>query len=264
MNSPFFAMDNGIQDSVYDTPQKQAALIKDLGYDGISYRLSPDLPEMLRALDAAGLRMFALFITPTIDTDGFRFDPRLEEALDLLAGRNVLLWPTINSSSFPLSDPAGDRVAAQLVRALADMAHARGLRVALYPHFNWWLQRLDDALRIAERVDDPAVGVTFTLCHWLMVEKDSGSGISDALKRALSRLFAVTINGSEPSGDSYATMIQTLDRGTFEVQPVIKVLQDVGYGGPVGLLGYGLEGSVHDSLSRSMTAWQKMTGSIPR
>lgn len=255
--NPFFAMDNGIVDAVRDTPAKQVAMLKELGYDGLSYRVKPDLPQMVEELDKAGLKMFALFTNPTIDADGVWWDSGLESALDVLAGRDVLVWPTIKSNTFGLSDPAGDDRAVELVRRLSDMAGARGLRVALYPHWHWWLERLDDALRVLEKANCSNVGVSFGLCHWLLVEKDGGAGIPDALRRALPHLSVATINGTEPSGDNYATMIQTLDRGAFDVGAVLKLLHVSGYMGPIGLQAYGLEGNVYDNLSRSMGAWRR-------
>lgn len=259
MTLPFFVMDNGISDDAHATPASQVAVVKELGYDGISYRVKPDLPDMLDALDNAGLRMFALFTNPMINTDGIWWDENLEQALDLLAGRDTLVWPTINSRTFALSDPAGDDAAVELVRSLAEMAAQRGLRVALYPHWNWWMARHDDALRIIEKAQCPNVGISFGLCHWLLVEKDGGAGIADAIKRCLPHLMAVTINGSEPTGDTYATMIQTLDHGTFDVAPVIKQLQTIGYTGPIGLQCYGIQGNIRDNLTRSITAWRKIT-----
>jgi len=58
-------------------------------------------------------------------------------------------------------------------------------------------------------------------------------------------------------GDTYATMIQTLDRGAFDVEAVLKSLRDLAYSGPIGLQGYGIEGDVYDNLSRSIDAWRK-------
>ena len=34
------------------------------------------------------------------------------------------------------------------------------------------MERIEDAVRVADKVDRPNVGVMFNLCHWLRVSKD--------------------------------------------------------------------------------------------
>ena len=48
---------------------------------------------------------------------------------------------------------------------------------------------------MAEKVDRPNVGVMFNLCHWLRVDKQRD--YKSLLKRAMPRLWAVSINGAE-------------------------------------------------------------------
>ena len=141
------------------------------------------------------------------------------------------------------------------MRELADLAARRNVRIALYPHQGFWLERTDDALRLAEQVDRPNVGAMFNLCHWLRVEPQTDAG--PLLERAMPRLFAVTINGADADGRDWKTLIQTLDQGTFDMAGFLKTLGDAGYTGPIGLQAYGIGGDAHDNLKRSIEAWQE-------
>ena len=74
---------------------------------------------------------------------------------------------------------------------------------------------------------------------------------------ALPYMFLVTINGSTPEG-SY----ETLDRGTFDVHPLLKTLREAGYSGPIGLQCVGIQGDPRENLQRSMNAWRDLSARI--
>ncbi len=78
----------------------------------------------------------------------------------------------------------------------------------------------------------------------------------------LSCLVLLSINGAD-SGDTrqmpWDQLIQTLDRGSFDVGPFIDTLKRAGYKGPVGLQCYAVKGDMRDNLKRSMDAWKQMT-----
>ena len=252
---PFFAMDTGTKDAEHDTPEKQAAMLRELGYDGSDVTGIENAPEALRALDAEGLRLFAIYEGINIDSGEFdpsAWDPVMRE----LEGRQTLLWTPLLSSEHAVSSPEGDANAVRILQTLADAAAPYGLRIAIYPHTNFWVERVEDAVRVAQRVQRPNVGVTFNLCHWLKVD---GENLDQRLEAAAPHLFAVTINGADP-GDDWNALIQTLDRGSVDVSQVLDILQDIGYQGPIGLQAYGIGGDVRENLSRSMRAWQRMCG----
>ena len=69
-----------------------------------------------------------------------------------------------------------------------------GVRVALYPHTGFWVERVDDGTRLARAVDRPNLGTTFNLCHWLKVD---GQDLEKRLEEAGKHLFVVTINGAD-------------------------------------------------------------------
>ncbi|MGB2821125.1 MAG: sugar phosphate isomerase/epimerase family protein, partial [Phycisphaerae bacterium] len=156
----------------------------------------------------------------------------------------------------------GDPRAVRIIREIAGMAQQSGLRVALYPHTGDWLERVEDAVRVARKADRKNVGVMFNLCHWLKVadEKDP----EPALKLAMPRLFAVTVNGADsvtgPAG--WDRLIQPLGRGSFDMLGFLKTLKRMGYAGPIGLQCYGIQGDAREHLAGSMAAWRKLSAKI--
>ena len=64
--------------------------------------------------------------------------------------------------------------------------------------------------------------------------------------------------GADSGGKDWKTLIQTLDRGTFDMRKFLKTLFDSGYTGPIGFQGYGIGGDAHDNLKRTMDAWREL------
>jgi hypothetical protein len=68
-------------------------------------------------------------------------------------------------------------------------------------------------------------------------------------------LMLVSINGADPDGN-WDRLIQTLDRGDYDVYAVLVKLRRFGYDGPVGLQCYQVPGDRRENLKRSIEAWE--------
>lgn len=235
-------------------------MLKQLGYAGIGPSGTQGIPEMLKALDAQGLKMYALYVGANLDPDQPKYEPGLPEAIRQLQGRETLIWLYLRSATHTPSSDTGDSRAVEIVREVADLADQAGLRVALYPHTWFYVQRVEDAVRLARKVDRKNVGVTFNLCHWLKL--DDPKTMRPLLELARPYLYVVTINGADSGGKDWGQLIQTLDRGTFDVAAFLQALHDISYTGPIGLQCYAIPGDKHENLRRSMDAWQKITASL--
>lgn len=90
-----------------------------------------------------------------------------------MRGSETALWLAVqkvaraDGTFHAISSSAADEFVTTEIRAIATVAAANGVRVALYPHTGFWLARVEDAMRVAEEINRPEVGVTFNLCHWL-------------------------------------------------------------------------------------------------
>jgi sugar phosphate isomerase/epimerase len=256
--NPFFAMDTATKDAKHNTAAEQVNMLHELDYAGIGpgYAGPGPLAEMLKELDKYNLPLVALYTGINIDAGGQAYDPSLPEAMKVLEGRNTILWLFAQSKTLKSSDREGDGRAVEILRTLADTAAQHNVRIALYPHTGFWIETTDDAVRIAEKVNRPNVGVTFNLCHWLKVSQDRDA--KTVLEKAMPHLFVVSINGADTDGKDWKTLIQTLDHGTFDMKGFLETLRDAGYTGPIGFQGYGIGGDANDNLKRTMAAWEKI------
>ncbi len=239
---------------------QQAEMLKALGYDGVGHIWLDKVAERLQSLDAVGLRLFQITMTVDLTAGKAPYDPRFQDVLKLVAGRHVQFDLLVNG--FKPSDPAGDARAVAVFRAMSDLAQDSGAQLLLYPHVGCWIERIQDACRVAQEVDRKNVGVMFNLCHWLRVDK--GRDYRPLLEQAMPWLWAVSINGADEFDDKpgWAHYIQPLDKGSFDVGRLLKTLKDLGYRGPIGLQCYGIGGDARDHLARSMAAWQKLRANL--
>ncbi len=254
--NPFFAMDTATKDAKHQTAAEQVALARELGYAGIGCTAGKGLAEMQQESDKNGLRLFTVYLGINIDPDEPKYGPELKEAIEVLKGRNAILWVFLRSKTHKPSSSTGDPRAVEILQELGEMAAEADLRVALYPHYGFWCERTEDAVRIVKQVDRRNVGVTFNLCHWLRV--DDEKNLKPLLESAMPHLFVVTINGADSGGKDWKQLIQTLDRGSFDMRGFLKTLGDCGYSGPIGFQGYAIGGDAHENLRRTMNAWREL------
>ncbi len=251
---PFFAMDTAIRslDHLDD--------VREIGYDGISWRFEPgeELSLAVERVRKAELELFAVYGSLRLLRSGLVFPDDLESRLRALEGTGAALWVPIYSPDFASSDPAGDEVILSDLRRLADLAASHDLRVALFPYRGAWIERLQDATRVAAKVRRENLGVTFNLAHCLMVGDESL--IPSLLEEARPHLFFVTVNGTDrnSAGSSWRQLIQPLDRGSFDLAPVLEVLDQIRYRGPVGLQGFGIDLPPPENLRRSIERWREL------
>ena len=256
----FFAFCIDTHDAKKRNLAQQAALLNELGYDGVGHLWLENIPERLKTLDAAGLKLFQITMTVDIAPGKQAYDPRFKEVMPLLKGRGVQFLLLMNG--LKPSDPAGDARAVEIVREMAEVARGSGAQVLLYPHSNDWLERIEDAVRVADKVDRPNVGVMFNLCHWLRVSKTRD--YQALLAQAMPRLWAVSLNGADEFDDQpgWGRYIQPLGRGSFDMLAFLKTLRQLGYTGPIGLQCYGIPGDARDHLAESMKAWRNYSARL--
>jgi sugar phosphate isomerase/epimerase len=255
IQNPFFAFCMDTHDAKKRSLDEQARMLKELGYAGAGHLWLDDVPERLKTLDKRGLQLFQVYVRVSMDPKQPKYDPRLAELIKLLKGRPTILG--VLMSGMKPSDPSGDARAVEILREIGDMAAESGIRVALYPHTGDWIERVEDAVRVVEKVDRKNVGVMFNLCHWMKVDKSRD--YKRVLTAAMPHLFVVSINGADTDGENWDRLIQPLDRGTFDIHGFLKTLRDLGYSGPIGLQCYGIPGDAREHLARSIAAWRKLT-----
>jgi sugar phosphate isomerase/epimerase len=257
---PFFAMDTAVK----LPPADCAQVLADLGYAGLGGAPS-SAKAYAAALGAQKLVLFNGYHVTNFSYAQTAMSADLKKAVDgLAAADGSVLWLGINKVDFPmgikLPPEYGDTIVVPQLRQLLAYAKPKGVKISLYPHTGFWAAQFEVCLRVAAKVDDPALGVTFNLCHWLKVEGSERDPLP-LIKEALPRLNFITINGAD-TGDTqklgWDKLIQPLGRGTYDVGAFVMKTRAAGYRGPFGFQGFGIKMDSKELLKETMAGWQKI------
>lgn len=258
---PFFPFCIDWHDAKKRSFEEQAVMLRELGYPGVGHIWLDKVEERIRTLDAAGLKLFQITMGVDVAPGKTPYDAnRFKEVCALIKNRHVQFCLLLNGVKS--SDPSTDPRAVEILRRMSDQATDSGAQLLLYPHQNSWVERIEDAVRVADQVNCTNVGVMFNLCHWLRVDKSRD--YRPLLKQAMPRLWAVSLNGADnfDANPGWSRYIQPLDQGNFDVGKLLKTLKDLGYKGPIGLQCYGIGGDAREHLARSLAAWQKLSANL--
>lgn len=266
MHNPLYAMDTCFQHAHGRyRPAARAEMLKELGYAGtnaslVDERAWDELPEVILQLDRHGLRLFSVWVN--LDVSGEALPARLGEVVKLLSGRQAMLAVALSSKSEhdAPSAPRADGRALDVIRGVLDLTRGGDVRVTLYPHASFWLERVEDAVRLGMRLNRPELGVTFNLFHWLVTD---GRELDARLQLALPRMWDVTICGATVRGPRDGA-IETLDRGAFDLFHFLSALAATGYDGPIGVQGWSVGGDAYANLKRSIAAYRDMVSRVAR
>lgn len=259
--NPFYAMDTSFQRPPL-TENQQFELIKELGYDGYAWheQAPPQAQATAEKTAKMGLKMFTIYCAAKVSAEGeLSHSPKLKELMAALKGQGTIIWLHIGGKGPAFDSLAADGQPVKALRELAEVAAANGLKIAIYPHVGEWTAKFADSIKLAKAVKHPAFGVSFNLCHGMAMgeEKD----IPSLLEEARDVLMTVTICGADTgvTGGKWGQLIQTLDKGTYDVGIVLRKLKAIGFTGPVGFQGFGIKGDARSIVGPTMEAWKKLS-----
>jgi len=251
---PFYAFDNGLRGKGLESLDCKCRLLKDLGYKGLQYHMNPkEMPKMYESLDKYGLKMFGMYVVLNL-SDG-PVDKKLAESIKLMKGRDTNIDLGIRTKKFKRSDPAGDKIAREMLKKIVDLCGDTGPKISIYPHAGFWTERCEDGARLAKLVDPKMVGTMFNLVHWQWVKPCRP--IPEVLKENLPHIRSVTFNGLK--GDSQKKQkIMPLDESDHDIEKFLTMVKDAGYTGSIGLQCYSIKAPPQDHLKRSMAKFMEI------
>jgi sugar phosphate isomerase/epimerase len=243
----FYPFQNGMR---FKSVEEGVKLIKDLGYQGVGSSEPRNLAQFKAACEKEGLKIFSVYLGGKVNADNFSYGNEINEAIAILKGTDALLELNVQRGNDP-----NDAQAIAMVKEIGEKAKAAGLKVVIYPHDKFYIERVDHAVKIAKATGCDNVGVAFNLCHFLKVQpKDD---LAATLTDAKPLLWSVSISGADLDGKDWNTLIRPLDEGTFDTSVVIKHLRDMGFKGAIGLQCFNIRIDANENLTRSMQAWKK-------
>jgi sugar phosphate isomerase/epimerase len=260
LDNPFYAFNNSVR-TMLNPPEgmdAQAELIKQIGFDGFAGHHSEDYFERRAALDKVGLTMPEIYWGFDLDSAGnCSYKDGLDEIIRDAKGRNLIVTLYINAESWVNNKDNGDKFLASGIQELADFALEYDAGIAIYPHVNNYVERMNHAIKLVKLIDRKNVGAVFNLCHLLKVEGEPGW--QEKLINAVPYLFLISINGSDSGNTTemeWDQLIQPLGEGDFDSYAVVKLAVDNGYKGPFGLQCYNIQQDCEMALKKSIETWK--------
>ncbi len=260
-----YAMDTFFYSTLGDYPfETRCEMLQELGYDAAYLTLWndqawDDLKRLPSVKENYGLDVEAVYAV--LDITQSPNQPEAAQIITLLerlqgCSRMELALKAGTNGPSP-SDPAGDAKAIEWLHRLLPIAERNDIRISLYPHVFFWLERWEDAHRLIHKLRHPLLGLTFSSFHWYAVD---GNHLSTALSHCLPYLHAVNICGSrKPSSMSgLPASIECLDQGELDLFALLLALQANGYAGRIGFQGYGIGGDAYANLERNLQVYKRL------
>jgi sugar phosphate isomerase/epimerase len=257
MTLPLLGMDVGFYNSLGSYPlDVRCEMLAELGYSATNLTLwsEPawaDLDRLTATSVANGLTVASVYVT--VDVSAPHDSPENLRVLDMISGlediATVELAILHSDPAIPPSSETGDPAATHFIEAALDRAASSGVTIALYPHTFAWMERIDDAVRLAAQFHMPRLGVVFPAFHWYAID---GSDLAASLDLAAPYLKLVNTNGSRRAAGSYfPATIEPIGDGEFDNFAFLGQLRRIGYSGFLGVQSYGVGGDAFEHFRRS-------------
>jgi len=236
----------------------RCAILADLGYQATNLTLwsEPawaDLPGLKSSAEYYGLDVAAIYLT--VDLAAPLDAPETQRALRAIeqAGSTpVEVTLRFSDERHERSSAEGDGTARRFLDGAIAEAQRVGGELRLYPHYAFWMERVDDVIRQLGYYESPTLGMTFPAFHVYALEGDS---FFDALRRARPFVRGVNTNGSRRlSGQYFPATIEPVGDGDFDNFAFLGELRSWGYDGTLGVQAYGIGGDPYVAFGRSLAA----------
>lgn len=262
IKNEFFTLHNIIRgDSTYNTFEKQVELVKNAGFDGIEINQIESFDGMKKALDQHAFKASFFYIKLQL---GEPIDHRLEKAINELKGTKTIISPYVlaDNKRFKPNSLEGDSEAIRLLQQISIWSKKAGLQVAIYPHLNFYIERTDHALQLAQKVNRNNVGLTFNLCHWLATTPLSERpNLKSHLKDLKPYLKMITISGANNVNSDKKSVfddyILPLGSGNFDTYDLVNfMVNELKYKNPIGVQCYNIKGNKPQLIENTMRVWK--------
>ncbi len=265
VKNTFFVFNNGIRDTAaYKLPESQVGLAAEIGFKSVEKNGLDNFDEYYKSLIDNNMTLSTVYVQVNLDEKQNPYDPRLEETFKTVQGSNAMIWLYVTSKTYKPSSAENDPIAVPILQEIADRALHYGINVMIYPHINFWVDNVDDAVRVAAKVNRRNLGVAFNLCHFLADQGTKAeAAFLPAVEKAMPYLFAISLNGADKPTDEimrssnvWNYLIQPLGEGNYDTYGYLKTFLDRGFTGPVGLQCFNISQEKTVFLKKSLKTWE--------
>ncbi|APY08229.1 hypothetical protein BWZ20_07900 [Winogradskyella sp. J14-2] len=218
------------------SPKERLEMLERLGYNKYAYGNRPEhIPTMQEEWELAkekGINIKAVWLYINLKKDRVdKLKPQSEVVFKNLkaVGLKTQIWVGFQPNYFnDLSEEESLREAKKMIEYLSKRAKTLGCKIALYNHGGWY-GKPENQLKIIKALPNEDLGVVFNFHH----AHNDLDDYSENIKKLLPYLWCVNLNGMKTDGPK----IITIGKGDLEKE-MIQQLLDLGYKGPIGILGH--------------------------
>lgn len=266
MSYRVFAMDTYFNTPLGAYPfETRCEMLRELGYDALYLSTNEqattwdEVARLAQVKSRHGLEVAAVYASlDTAGDDQHTNNRRILRLVETLEGCDHLELSLRSSrEGVKSSDPAVDDAARRWLDKLLKAAAGRRITISLYPHIYFWLERVEDAVRLCRAYNHPQLRAVFCGFHWYAVD---GQNLVTRLQEAAPWLRSVNLCGSRrvTAGGGLPATIETMDEGDLDNFALLGLLHQLGYRDLIGFQGYSIGGDVYAKLQRSLTVFRDM------
>ncbi len=265
LNNEFFVFQNIFNgDSAHKTYDSQVKFVKSLGFEGIEIGSEESFEGMIEAIEKNNFKCSSFYVK--LKLEDTHIDPALQSAIRRLKGTGTVISPHIIREKKKAEGPneVDDAAAVRLLHELSGLCKKSRLQVALYPHFNFYMETTYHALALAKKVNRKNVGLGFNLCHWLATtNKLQRENLYPHLKSLRPHMKMMSICGANDVISSKQNIwddyILPLGKGSYNTKALVEyVSRELDYRGPIGIQAFNLKGDKTELLRSTAAEAQRL------
>lgn len=166
LDNIFYAFNNCVRTlpNAPDGFKAQANLVKDLGYDGLAGHVEDNYFELREAMDEVGLEMPEMYIGMYVVEGKVQYHEKLKEIMRDSKDRDLLVALHLHADG--MGRPDADGLFVKSIAELADFASPLNIKLAVYPHVDFYCEELSHALDLVKMINKTmlALFLTFATC----------------------------------------------------------------------------------------------------
>ncbi|MGB0373207.1 MAG: hypothetical protein ACPGN3_17900 [Opitutales bacterium] len=257
-------------------------LVMASGYSGIvpdvSARMQVDLDRLNAYLDRGELEgdafsVYACYLNHKVFNEGYD-DSFHRTVIDILASRGGgTLWMAVRAVRNPDTEITDYAAVDAFIKGVFEYAtgeddegNYRNVNVVFYPHVSNAYESTVSALPLVEEINDPRFTVSVNLIHEYHAGLSDEASLENTFNAARGRIGAVILGGIQTEGDF---SILSLEDSQFDLEPLLGIVRDSEYAGPVGFINFMIPEDSGDALPYpeeylvgSMNEWESLTSTV--
>jgi hypothetical protein len=237
-------------------PEERARMLERLGISRLAYDWRdehiPTFDEEIEAMKRHHIEIVAWWF-PT------ELNPAARRILEALERHHLKcqLWVAMADPA-PQAALSADKVKAATaqLKPIAIAAAKLGCKLSLYNHGGWFGDPLNQ-IAILHELKLPNVGIVYNFHHG----HDDIDRFPQLFKQMQPYLLAINLNGMVKNGEQLGKKIITLGQGDEEL-PMMRVIANSGWHGPVGILDHRPETDSEITLRENLEGLEQLKGRL--